>query len=401
MNINWSNVKDLTIDNKAVKKLELDGVTVWEKAKPKFYEYLENDGIAYIDTGIKNIVNCEFGIVVQQTELYNSGYPTILGAFDTNLKVIFGYDANSEYGFYSQPSSSYTRFFAEDLNKHTMIAKLYSESAEYIVDNTTYTGNYTITNGTTYSLTLFARNNSGSVTQHTKQRVYSLYIIDNGVLIRDFVPCEYKGEYGLWDLVNNEFYGNANSSGAFTVGSEIQYYDYLENDGIADINTGIYGSNNISTELKFRNIGSANRFICGGTGTYTPVIIQSNNMFNTRYTNVADSNVTTIVLTEVDQNDHIIKFNYNNSILWDGVEYASNLSLKTDNNPIELFGGANGTAYNATARIYYCKIYDNGTLVRDYKPCLYNGVAGLWDSVECKFYGNANNTGTLTVGSNG
>ena len=31
MNIDWSNVKELTIDNKAVKRLELDGVVVWEK----------------------------------------------------------------------------------------------------------------------------------------------------------------------------------------------------------------------------------------------------------------------------------------------------------------------------------------------------------------------------------
>ena len=58
----------------------------------------------------------------------------------------------------------------------------------------------------------------------------------------------------------------------------------------------------------------------------------------------------------------------------------------------------NAVTVNKTA-LYYCRIYDNGVLVRDYKPCLYNGEAGLWDSVEGKFYGNANNTGTLTVGN--
>lgn len=54
--------------------------------------------------------------------------------------------------------------------------------------------------------------------------------------------------------------------------------------------------------------------------------------------------------------------------------------------------------YQSTLRLYSCKIYDNGTLVRDYVPCLNpSGVAGLYDLVNGKFYGNAG-TGTFAVG---
>lgn len=48
--------------------------------------------------------------------------------------------------------------------------------------------------------------------------------------------------------------------------------------------------------------------------------------------------------------------------------------------------GTNGTP----AKLYTCQIYDNGTLVRDYVPCLNAiGVAGLYDMVNGVFYGDA------------
>lgn len=48
--------------------------------------------------------------------------------------------------------------------------------------------------------------------------------------------------------------------------------------------------------------------------------------------------------------------------------------------------------------IYSCQIYDNGTLVRDFLPCINPSRAvGLYDLVGRKFYGNAG-TGTFTAG---
>lgn len=50
-----------------------------------------------------------------------------------------------------------------------------------------------------------------------------------------------------------------------------------------------------------------------------------------------------------------------------------------------------GTAeYFASAKLYLCKIYDDGKIARDYVPCIDpNGEIGLYDFVEEKFYGNA------------
>lgn len=71
------------------------------------------------------------------------------------------------------------------------------------------------------------------------------------------------------------------------------------------------------------------------------------------------------------------------------------------------FSGANpliiSGLYNASApgfltalKIYSCQIYDNGTLVRDYAPCVNpSGAVGLYDLVGKQFYGNAG-TGVFT-----
>lgn len=53
----------------------------------------------------------------------------------------------------------------------------------------------------------------------------------------------------------------------------------------------------------------------------------------------------------------------------------------------------------AKAKLYSCKIYDNGTLIHDYVPCLNaDGVAGLYDLVDGVFCTNAG-TGSFGAGA--
>ena len=65
-----------------------------------------------------------------------------------------------------------------------------------------------------------------------------------------------------------------------------------------------------------------------------------------------------------------------------------------------LFGvnNADSLQYPAKMKLYSCKIYDNGTLVRDFVPCQNtDGEIGLWDDVSSLFYANSG-TGTFTAG---
>lgn len=59
---------------------------------------------------------------------------------------------------------------------------------------------------------------------------------------------------------------------------------------------------------------------------------------------------------------------------------------------------AGTVAFYSKMRMYSCQIYDNGTLIRDYVPCLNaSGTAGLYDMVNGVFYGNAG-TGSFAFG---
>ena len=53
------------------------------------------------------------------------------------------------------------------------------------------------------------------------------------------------------------------------------------------------------------------------------------------------------------------------------------------------------------SRVYWCKIYDAGKLVRHFIPCCRksDNVIGMWDTIHGKFYTNAG-TGTFTKGNN-
>ena len=65
-----------------------------------------------------------------------------------------------------------------------------------------------------------------------------------------------------------------------------------------------------------------------------------------------------------------------------------------------LFANNNvGTAQlPCSMKLYYGKVYDNGTLIRVFIPCQKpDGTIGLWDDVNSVFYGNAG-TGTFTAG---
>lgn len=69
--------------------------------------------------------------------------------------------------------------------------------------------------------------------------------------------------------------------------------------------------------------------------------------------------------------------------------------------PIYLFTlNDNGEADSRkiSGKLYACQIYDNGTLVRDFVPCINDsGAVGLYDVITHAFYGNAG-TGTF-IGS--
>lgn len=89
------------------------------------------------------------------------------------------------------------------------------------------------------------------------------------------------------------------------------------------------------------------------------------------------------------------------TLLQDGVEIPYVFPYGEFETPYEmtLFAINRGSlVYCGLSRIFQCQIYDNGVLIRDFRPCVdFDGVPCMYDEVSQEFYYNAG-TGEFLVG---
>lgn len=208
--MNWSDVKHLTVSGKNAVRLSVDGAVFW-KGLPKGYrrlDYIEATGTQYIDTGF--ILNQDSRIVCEY--MYKGG-DGIFGARSTVATRNFSLRAISgawQMGYGNGVSSGSlksdtTKWHIADLNKNTM----------YIDGELVVTRDY-VTFTTPRAMAIGAIR-AGSV-YYGKGRYRTCQVYDNGVLVRDLMPCRNaEGEIGMYDALNAVFYGNA-GSGTFAFG---------------------------------------------------------------------------------------------------------------------------------------------------------------------------------------
>ena len=114
-----------------------------------------------------------------------------------------------------------------------------------------------------------------------------------------------------------------------------------------------------------------------------------------------DGQVDFIGTVQMDQKIHVNhEKNIVSIILQDGTSVNTAFTYQNFTAPytLTLFAINRGSAVCGLLRLYSCKIYDNGTLVRDFVPCKNpSGEVGLYDTVTERFYGNAG-TGSFVAG---
>lgn len=173
-----------------------------------------------------------------------------------------------------------------------------------------------------------------------------------------------------------------------------EFVEYIESTGTQWIDTGFKPNNNTRTVMDFQIMSLSKYPTPCGTWDSTKV---------NAYIFVM-SNMTTPIIyygsqeaqTTYDMSRRYIA-DFNKNILYlDGIQLLS-VSAETFQSLYNLYlfrYNNGGTSANAgdVIRLYSCKIYDNDILVRDFVPARQNGIFGLWDKVEKKFYGSASST---------
>lgn len=186
--------------------------------------YLESDGTQYIDTGYKPtseklriVLDFEKTSVASSVSLFGSEYNPSSGSRQWSI-VPHGSSAISHY--VGNTSAIVATTVAAN-QRHLLDCQADNGTLSSILDGEISTSTYSGSLLKSLSIFLFANNIDGTAKQFTCAKYYSAKIYDNDVLVRDFVPCtDSSGTLGMYDLVNDVFYGNYGDGDTFNT------YDY-------------------------------------------------------------------------------------------------------------------------------------------------------------------------------
>ncbi len=392
----------------------------------KFVGYIQsNNKSAYIDTG--------YAWKSENTESYldamimkNGNAETLYGSEThisaTNIERQFsglGHGTNGTFGFYIGKSAAISTGYEIGVKKRfTLNIKTTSDLKFSIMHNglavnaSTYTGS--VQNGG--NIYLFTNNNyntSSSLSQtQSSLRVYAFKLYDNGVLVRDMKPAVKGGVAGLYDMVEGKFYSSMTNEG-FTYGS-ISFVEYLQNvNGASTINTeyewtseivkvemqaqvtsnpssqSLFGSEErVSSSTTTRNFAFVPHGANGaysvyvGAGSNGGISLGLNNKFSLTLETITGKKYNAVINgTKVCDGKA-----YTQTVITDGDQRTNRGKIYIFSNHSQDNSGSDPIQNISGMRLYSFKMYDNGIMVRNFVPCVVDGVAGLYDLVGYKFY---------------
>ena len=195
-------------------------------------EWIETDGVAYIDSGftpnIYSSAKIKALLTWQNTANWFCGVQN--GTSNRLSYLMVTAEGNATMAW----KTAVWTGLAFDKTKITDFASRFISASSRILsitpeggatDNFTNTNTYSTPSLANLHLYIFANNNSGTPivsTTGTKLFYFEAYSDPNfGTLVRKYVPWRLNGEVGLMDTLTNTFYGNSAGSGAFIGGPNV------------------------------------------------------------------------------------------------------------------------------------------------------------------------------------
>lgn len=179
----------------------------------------------------------------------------------------------------------------------------------------------------------------------------------------------------------------------YSKGPEVLPYDaeiqFLESSGTQYIDTGIYGSQNLKTILKMKELArTASRaaFGCYGSNNGYYLYQSSGLKWQVGFGGHTDSALSSDMVLHV--------WTFDSFNVYRDEDLVSTFTSSTFTTPqtLLLFNAhkADGTVYSSVSkRVYYCKMYENGVLVRDMIPVRVGTVGYMYDKVSRRLFGNS------------
>ena len=365
-------------------------------------EYIESTGTQYIDTEFKPNQNTRVAGVFKTIDI---DIPYFWWGARTSSETMNFCTLRVGSGIRSDYGESKVKVLSSPSTEKVLI----DQSKNICTYATTSINNEISTFVSQYSLFLFAANTGGSAGYFGHHKMYSCQIYDNSNLIRNFIPCiNPTGSAGLYDVINGKFYGNA-GTGVFISGSPkvtlpngYTQLEYIESAGLQYIDTGFVPNQDTRVVAEFESLIATGGFPVfgsrqsGSSKTYTFGTTGANNCWLSGYNNSSVNSG-----KKEDMMRHIVDKNKAVCYL-DGVVIATstyaNFASPGTLWIFRFYSGDGDNAVYGKLKMYACKVYDNGILVRDLLPCkITSGMVGLYDIVGAKFYENKG-SGAFTAG---
>lgn len=194
------------------------------------------------------------------------------------------------------------------------------------------------------------------------------------------------------------------SSKRVKVPLRVNFVNYIQSSGTQYIDTEIVGKSGITVEMELAitdvSLGAVLASY-SSAGRFYPVLVETG-AFKLGYGAMQTvSGITVVAGKKYSVRSELLKGSQKFSV--DGTEYYSGSNSTEYDTGLSMLLFANH--YSATqaidhakARLYSCHIFNNGTLARDFRPCLdENGAVCLYDMVSETYFYNAG-SGEFTAG---
>ena len=385
--------------------------------------YIESDGTSGISTGYRmkgtSRLEVDFALTEQTAQARVFGDDA---GYETGLKTILYVSGGATHFAMTMGNgtSAETKYKAgTDMLRHAAIVDLPANKV-YLVTGATTNLNQTGVSGgfagaeANMPLPLFGRWGNAyasAFATFAKARIYGVKIYESDVLVRDFVPCLKDGVACFKDLVNGGFIVGENVA-AFTAGGDVQAYNddaYVSTaanaiDGNLYIDTGYKVSAKTAVALDYAftvnsddnlNPGYWSLFECSGGCRFR---IDFNKYTGLRYTVGGNDAVATLAGAFGVPNDDrdvrrtVFLDNLNTSVGVVMSGYTNQTATFTASTPsspngttLMLASTAWGSDGYSAIKIYGCKIWEDGVLVRDFVPYVNNGTPGMRDDLTGTF----------------
>lgn len=391
------------------------------KSLPSEYQAVDgigSTGTQFIDTGVKLLTNFEINI---QWKTQTSGVrQAIMSSYDPQVT-----HSNKNYWCFELRADNTFRWVTYNQDEYesgtSTIDEIYDSkitcnngSAVIYRNNVQQTTLQSLVNAAS-NLLLFDDYRHDSTFGNEIIWIYSCSIVNNGVIVRNFVPCYRKSDnvIGMYDLINDIFYTNL-GTGTFSKGNDIkelpfeyQRVEYIESSRTQYINTNYKLNSNttkIEIEYQFTNITNNYNCLFGYETASSNRFMVRHNMNATNDLTFFTPSVTGITVSSSTKNKIVFELT-NNNVIINGTSTTLTINVDTSGDNLFLFGlnyRGNFASDNASSiKIYSFKIYENSVLSRSYVPCYRktDNEIGMYDLVNDVFYTNSG-TGAFTKGSN-